>query len=480
MQPRWPIRVLVYLGDAVAIIAALAVARSLWIEWLEGSPMAVTFALAELLWLNPWMPPGILLVLIWWSALRAEGLYDPLRMITSVRIVQALFRAALAVLFAAILIQYFTAHRAYSRYLLIAWLGSATVLLSAWRLLFFRLQSFVPSRLAREGVIIVGVGEDARLMTERLMRHGSHLYELRGYLAPSAEEQRVVDGPILGGLGDLTRAVNDRHANLVILASRQVGRVEALEFASDCAQLGLEVLQVPFTWGLVSARVEPAAVGEMELIRIGGLSYPSTAESVKRVFDVVAVVSGGLLLLPVLLVIAAIIKLQDGGPVFYVSPRAGKGGRAFPFYKFRSMVVNADQLRAQLEHANEASGRLFKLSNDPRITRFGAFIRKYSIDEFPQLWNVLRGDMNLVGPRPLPLRDLEGIEADPEHRYWFEQRSRVKPGITGLWQVEGRSDLPFDRMVELDVYYIQHWSLFLDLQILLKTVPAVLRGRGAR
>lgn len=207
-------------------------------------------------------------------------------------------------------------------------------------------------------------------------------------------------------------------------------------------------------------------------------TYSPAAVVAKRAFDVVAVLIGGAVLLPGLLLVAAIIKLQDGGPVFYVSQRAGRGGKPFSFVKFRSMTVGADALRDTL--ANEADGRLFKMTGDPRITRFGRFIRRTSIDELPQLLNVLRGDMNVVGPRPLPMEDLIGIDEDPEHRYWFDERSRVNPGITGLWQVEGRSDLSFRRMVELDVAYIQNWSLLLDLRILLRTVPAVLRGRGAR
>ena len=180
-----------------------------------------------------------------------------------------------------------------------------------------------------------------------------------------------------------------------------------------------------------------------------------------------------------LLVLAAFIKLDSKGPVFFVSERVGKGGRMFPFWKFRSMVQDADGMKDALRDLNETDGRLFKIKNDPRVTRFGRLIRKFSVDELPQLYNVLRGDMNLVGPRPLPVRDLEGIENDPEARYWFELRSKVKPGITGLWQVMGRSDLAFKDMVSLDIDYVQNWSLWLDLQILVKTVPAVLKGRGA-
>ena len=162
-----------------------------------------------------------------------------------------------------------------------------------------------------------------------------------------------------------------------------------------------------------------------------------------------------------------------------MSTRTGRGGRTFDFYKFRSMVVGADKLKADLAAQNETDGRLFKIKRDPRITPIGRFIRTFSIDELPQLLNVLRGEMNLVGPRPLPAEDMAGIEHDDEMRYWFEQRGKVNPGITGMWQVMGRSDLGFAEMVRHDIYYIQNGSLWLDLQILVKTIPAVFKGRGA-
>ena len=143
------------------------------------------------------------------------------------------------------------------------------------------------------------------------------------------------------------------------------------------------------------------------------------------------------------------------------------------------MVVGADERRADLNDQNESDGRLFKMQNDPRVTSVGRILRRWSLDELPQIWNVIRGDMNLVGPRPLPEGDLDGIENDPEIAYWFELRHKVPPGITGLWQVSGRSELGFREMVRLDISYIQNWSPWLDLKILLSTLPAVLKGRGA-
>jgi lipopolysaccharide/colanic/teichoic acid biosynthesis glycosyltransferase len=177
-------------------------------------------------------------------------------------------------------------------------------------------------------------------------------------------------------------------------------------------------------------------------------------------------------LLPGLL-IAAAIRLETAGPVLFSQVRVGKNGRPFRCYKFRSMVPNADQLRAQMAVLNESSGPLFKIRNDPRLTRVGRFIRRYSLDELPQLINVLRGEMSLIGPRPNLPSEVE------QYQDWMTKRLSVCPGLTGLWQVSGRSDLTFDEMVLLDIYYVENWTMGLDLNILLRSVPAVIQARGA-
>jgi lipopolysaccharide/colanic/teichoic acid biosynthesis glycosyltransferase len=177
---------------------------------------------------------------------------------------------------------------------------------------------------------------------------------------------------------------------------------------------------------------------------------------------------------PLLVMVAILIKLTSAGPVLFVQKRLGLNKRHFTVYKFRTMAVDAERRISEIEHLNEVSGPVFKIRNDPRITPIGRFLRKTSIDELPQLFNVLVGDMSLVGPRPLPLRDYEGFNKD-----WQRRRFSVRPGITCLWQVEGRSSIPFERWMELDLQYIDKWSLWLDVRILLRTIPAVLKGLGA-
>jgi exopolysaccharide biosynthesis polyprenyl glycosylphosphotransferase len=200
----------------------------------------------------------------------------------------------------------------------------------------------------------------------------------------------------------------------------------------------------------------------------------SWALLIKRGLDIA--VSGAMLvaLAPLFAVTALVVRLTSAGPVLFLQERVGLNKHRFTLYKFRTMVPNAEKLMPKLVTRNEVSGPVFKIKNDPRVTKIGKLLRRSSIDELPQLWNVLKGDMSLVGPRPLPVRDYEGFNQD-----WQRRRFSVKPGITCLWQVNGRSNISFDRWMLLDLQYMDEWSLWLDMKILAKTIPAVMRGSGA-
>jgi len=211
----------------------------------------------------------------------------------------------------------------------------------------------------------------------------------------------------------------------------------------------------------------------LPLFRVRPLVFEGFDYAIKRVFDLVLATVVLIVSAPMLLAIALAVKLSSHGPVLYRSVRPGIASERFNCLKFRTMREGADQAQDELEQFNELSGALFKIRDDPRITGVGRFLRRFSLDELPQLVNVLRGEMSLVGPRPLPLRDYERL-AD-----WHKKRYLVLPGITGLWQVSGRSNLDFDDLVRLDFLYLEQWSMVLDLSILLKTVPAVLTRRGA-
>ena len=344
-----------------------------------------------------------------------------------------------------------------------------------------RLRRVLPFEVAIQSVLVVGVDQGAALMEEKLNRFGQGAFRLAGFISPRgarSEGAVVNESQILGGLDDLAEVVQTHKVEALVLSTRNLSRFDALQLTTRCAQMGLRVMQVPFTWGIVSPQLHFAQLGELQLIDLSDLSYPPVGRVLKRVFDIMAGSVALLLVSPLMLFLFWRVR-RDGGPAIYSSQRIGRKGRAFPFLKFRSMVVGADKSREQLMDQNETDGRLFKMKDDPRVTAIGKSIRRLSLDELPQIWYVLRGDMNLVGPRPLPVEDLQGIEDDPEIAYWFELRHKVPPGITGLWQVSGRSDLGFKEMVQLDIYYIQNWSPWLDLKILIMTLPAVLKGRGA-
>jgi exopolysaccharide biosynthesis polyprenyl glycosylphosphotransferase len=230
---------------------------------------------------------------------------------------------------------------------------------------------------------------------------------------------------------------------------------------------------VPGAITLMKSRPILAGNVGMPLFEVGYPQLDNTQRGLKRLLDVVVSLFGLVLLSPLLITVAILIKVTSPGPVLFAQKRVGADEKVFLCYKFRSMYVDAEKRQAELEAQNEADGAIFKMKNDPRITPIGRFIRRWSIDELPQLINVLLGEMSLVGPRPLPLRDYELMGE------LHKKRLAAVPGITGYWQISGRSDLSFEDMVRLDLYYIENWSLSLDIKIILKTVGAVLRGEGA-
>ena len=221
-------------------------------------------------------------------------------------------------------------------------------------------------------------------------------------------------------------------------------------------------------------RVTLEAVAGIPLLSVDAVAYNEWKVLLKRAIDFGVAAALLVLLLPVMALVALAIKLDSPGPVLFIQDRVGLNKRRFRFVKFRSMVANAEARQSEVEHLNEADGPVFKFRHDPRVTRVGRVLRRTSLDELPQLVNVLTGDMSLVGPRPLPLRDVNLFDRAAQRR-----RFSFKPGLTCLWQVSGRSDLPFTEWLKLDLWYINNWSIMLDLKILLRTIPAILRRTGA-
>ena len=259
----------------------------------------------------------------------------------------------------------------------------------------------------------------------------------------------------------------------VIIADPEFPQERAVELVDSCHQRGVTVQVAPSTMEILIDRAEFVPGQTVPLFKLRPPVVQGIDYALKRTFDLVISTVGLILLSPVLLAIAIAVKLSSSGPTIYRSVRPGIAGKPFYCFKFRTMREHAEQIQADLEPLNEQTGALFKIRNDPRLTSIGRFLRRYSLDELPQLVNVLRGEMSLVGPRPLPMRDFNRLEE------WHKKRYLVLPGITGLWQISGRSELDFDDLVRLDFLYLERWSIMLDLSILLKTIPAVLTRRGA-
>ncbi len=263
------------------------------------------------------------------------------------------------------------------------------------------------------------------------------------------------------------------HVDEVIIADPDFPEAQAVELVDRCHRRGVRVRIAPSTMELLIHRAEFVPGESVPLFELSPPVFEGIDFALKRAFDIVGASLLLVLLSPLLIVLALAVWLSSRGPVLFGSARPGIGQQPFRCLKFRTMHTDAEQRLADLESLNEASGALFKIRDDPRLTPVGRLLRRFSLDELPQLINVLRGEMSLVGPRPLPVRDFELLED------WHRKRYLVLPGMTGLWQVSGRSELDFDDLVRLDFIYLERWSLALDLAIIVKTIPAVLSRRGA-
>jgi exopolysaccharide biosynthesis polyprenyl glycosylphosphotransferase len=275
-------------------------------------------------------------------------------------------------------------------------------------------------------------------------------------------------------LGDeLEQALDDLPLDELIIGDAGIADELLLELVEAAHRRGVKVRIAPRTAELLIERGEYVPGQGVPLFEVRPPAFAGADWATKRAFDLVVSVLILVIGIPLWVLIALAVKLSSRGPVLYADERVGLGEHTFRMLKFRTMVAGAEGQQAVLERSNEASGALFKIRNDPRVTRVGRMLRRLSLDEVPNVLNVLRGEMSLVGPRPLPLRDYERLEP------WHRRRYNVLPGITGLWQVSGRSDLSFDDLVRLDFYYLENWSLWLDVSILLKTPAAVFSQRGA-
>ncbi|MEP6761332.1 MAG: sugar transferase [Sporichthyaceae bacterium] len=324
-------------------------------------------------------------------------------------------------------------------------------------------------------VLVLGDVAQVDHLVRELQRSPGTGYAVVGVCLPSGgPETQVGDVPVVGSLATVVSAIDSLRADTVaVTATPGITAPVLRRLAWELEARDVDMILAPALTDVAGPRIHVQPVAGLPLLHVAQPEFSGPRLLVKNTFDTGVATVAVVLLAPVLLAVAVAIKLNDRGPVLFRQTRVGRTGEEFRAYKFRSMVVDAEGQLAGLGKPNEGAGVLFKLRDDPRVTKTGRFLRRYSLDELPQLFNVLKGDMSLVGPRPpLPVEVAE---------YPHEMRRRllVKPGITGLWQVSGRSDLSWDESVRFDLYYVENWSLTSDLIILWRTIRAVFRGTGA-
>jgi exopolysaccharide biosynthesis polyprenyl glycosylphosphotransferase len=314
------------------------------------------------------------------------------------------------------------------------------------------------------------------MLADRLRRVESAV--LKGMIVPASEVARNQPQPlpVLGTTRDLAAVINRERLDQIIILNGAISEHEVRTCNLISRRMGI-TLSWAFALPEINSNLTLSSEFGIHVVELNPVTFSRWDRLVKRAFDLVVTSASIVLLMPVLLAIATLIKMTSQGPVLYTAPRVGRGGRYFTFLKFRTMYAGSS--RELLEGANEKDGHLFKMRQDPRVTPLGRILRRYSLDELPQLFNVVLGDMSLVGPRPLPAEDLDPDGLSAQFAAWSEQRASVSPGITGLWQIRGRSELPFTDLIRYDMEYVHNWSLALDMKILLQTPMFVLSGRGA-
>ena len=349
-------------------------------------------------------------------------------------------------------------------------------LLLSWRLLLIGIRHWFWSRgLGRERVLVVGGTGLGQLVMQSLTASPGIGYTLVGYLSdqPIIASNRARVFQYLGDLDDFETVVLQQDIQHVIIALPFWEYERLPELATRCQQLGVEYQIAPDIYQLSFDRVDIMHLSGIPLLQPKAVQLQGLNLALKRIFDLLAVLISLPITIPLAIIIAFLIWFDSGHPIIFRQQRVGKHGKLFTCYKFRTMVPDAEQRRKELIRHNEADGPLFKMRADPRVTRIGRWLRRTSLDELPQLYNVLRGDMSLIGPRPALPEEVARYEP------WHHRRLAVLPGLACLPQALGRSEISFDEQVRLDIYYAENWSLSLDFRILMMVIPAILSGRGA-
>ena len=434
-------------------------------------PNAEPFVFSSHLFILP-----LLLVFVSSSITYFGGYQDPTK-ITLVGYIWSMFRAVTLSVSALLVLIFFLNIEYISRTVILLFAGLEFLTLSLIRyasIAYFKKQ--VKSGKKSLRVLIVGSKSRAIDLYKALQEQMVWGVTVVGFVDPdpALTGSEVLGIPIIGTVENIHDCLKNNIIDEVIIAISRSLLEDAEPIAIACEEEGIRLRFMADIFNVRVARVSLSEVGSIPLLNMEPVAQDSQQLVAKRLLDVLCTVLALPLLVPIFLLTALAIKLDSPGPVFFIQKRVGMRKHIFPMYKFRSMQIDAEAQLKNIEHLNEAHGPIFKIKNDPRTTRVGRFIRKTSIDELPQLLNVLRGEMSLVGPRPMSIRDVDLFDRGIQRK-----RFSVKPGLTCFWQISGRSDLPFEKWLELDLKYIDTWSFGLDIYILFKTIPAVLKREGA-
>ena len=459
-------------GGTLDTLAALAVLFAVWVlATLPHMPAGIDGFLAQQITVKSAVMVGGF-ALLWPRVLSLAGLYEagPFRRRDDILRVCAASTVGSVLAFAFPLAPLAAELRLETA--LYFWAGSAAATL-AIRVPFWTLVGTTRTRTIRK-VIVLGSGPRALKVAQEIRASGGGV-ELMGFVDSNDHAlSESLDAPKLGSLDELEEILMHQVVDEVLIALPIKSCYEQIQHAiAVCERTGTESKYLADVFQVAVARPRLEHGDRLSVVAMK-VFHDDYRQSMKRATDLVCASIGLLLIAPLMLGIALAIKLDSPGPVFFAQERYGRNKRRFKMWKFRTMVPNAEALLPALEDQNEAIGPAFKIRNDPRVTGVGRFLRKTSLDELPQLFNVIMGHMSLVGPRPMAVRDVQLFD-----QAWFMRRFSAPPGMTGLWQVSGRSNLGFDDWVTLDLKYIDEWSLALDLQILARTIPTVVRGVGA-
>jgi exopolysaccharide biosynthesis polyprenyl glycosylphosphotransferase len=422
---------------------------------------------------------GLLPVLLplWVFLLAFFGGYRPLQTLTPVRIVRSVASAVGVGMLALIGIVFIVKLHDISRIVVFTFgLLDLCALIALRGVYLWKLHRASQVGQQRYRILIIGSGSRAERLASVLVRQPTRLSEIAGFLDvdPRQVGRHILGAPVLGTIDEISGVLKENVVDEVILAIPR-GMIAAMEkVVQACEEEGVKLRLMADLFQVPVKRLSLDVFDKMPLLTFDPVAHDESKLLVKRVIDIAVSVGLFVVFAPVMALVALLIRLDSRGPIFFVQPRVGQNKRTFNLVKFRTMHPDAEGRQKEIEHLNEADGPVFKIKNDPRVTRVGRVLRRLSLDELPQLWNVFKGDMSLVGPRPLPLRDVTLFDRGVQRK-----RFSVKPGLTCLWQVSGRSTLPFSEWLRLDLEYIDRWSLSLDLGILFRTLPAVLRGTGA-